>query len=551
MSKPNIKRCAIYTRKSNEEGLEQEFNSLDAQREACEAYITSQKHEGWQMVKAHYDDGGFTGGNMNRPALKKLLEDIVAGKVDVIVVYKVDRLSRSLHDFARMVEVFDKHTVSFVSVTQQFNTTSSMGRLTLNVLLSFAQFEREVTGERIRDKIAASKAKGMWMGGFVPLGYDAVEKKLIINKQEVDIVRNIFQRYIELGNVRLLKEELDRGNIRSKIHIKDDKKTGGCLFSRGGLYKILSNPIYIGKIRHKELCHQGQHEAIIENNLWEQVQQQLKNNAPLLEKTIRKTTPSLLVGKLFDESGEHLAPSHAVKKGRRYRYYVSYSLKNGIATQNKQGWRLPAHEIEQTILAVAKTILNDQNAVASALQEAGVATHHIPQMLDTIEALCKKSNNADNIIKLIKRVDLRQDGMCIKLLLSTLISEKITYSTPATIISNIPMRIKRRGVEMRLIIDGATNSNADPILIKTIARANVWFNELASGTVSSVAEIATRYGISKNYVSNLLPTAFLSPEIINSIIEGKQPAELASDTLTKSTDLPLLWVEQKKILCFN
>ena len=262
MNTKQILRCAIYTRKSSEEGLDQDFNSLHAQREACEAYIASQKHEGWRLVKTHYDDGGFSGGNMERPALKQLLKEIESGSVNIVIVYKVDRLTRSLTDFSKIIELFDKHGVSFVSVTQQFNTTSSMGRLTLNVLLSFAQFEREVTGERIRDKIAASKQKGMWMGGFVPLGYDIKDRKLLINAKEAKTVQYIYCRYLELGCVRLLKEDLDRNGIYSKVR----GQKGGCSFSRGTLYRILSNAIYIGQINHKGTCHPGQHKAIIDQD---------------------------------------------------------------------------------------------------------------------------------------------------------------------------------------------------------------------------------------------------------------------------------------------
>jgi DNA invertase Pin-like site-specific DNA recombinase len=257
-AKPQKLHCAIYARKSSEEGLEQDFNSLHAQREACESYIRSQQGEGWRLIRTHYDDGGLSGGTMDRPALQSLLEHIRQKLVDVVVVYKVDRLTRSLSDFARMVELFDAHAVSFVAVTQQFNTTSSMGRLTLNVLLSFAQFEREVTGERIRDKIAASKRKGIWMGGLVPLGYEVRERQLVINEAEATIVRHIFMRYCELGSGRLLKEELDRNGVRSKVRVsKDGVESGGQAFSRGALYTLLRNPIYVGEIRHKGVCHPG------------------------------------------------------------------------------------------------------------------------------------------------------------------------------------------------------------------------------------------------------------------------------------------------------
>jgi site-specific DNA recombinase len=277
-----LRRCAIYTRKSSEEGLEQDFNSLHAQREACEAFIKSQHGEGWRLIKTAYDDGGFSGGTMERPALQRLLADIRERLIDVVVVYKVDRLTRSLADFAKMVELFDAQAVSFVAVTQQFNTTTSMGRLTLNVLLSFAQFEREVTGERIRDKIAASKRKGMWMGGTTPLGYDVDDRRLVINSAEAETVRHIYQRYLELQSVRLLRDELDRRGIVSKIRIsKSGNRTGGKVFSRGALYELLSNPIYIGEIRHRKERHPGQHEPIVYRELWERVQRQLRDGQPI------------------------------------------------------------------------------------------------------------------------------------------------------------------------------------------------------------------------------------------------------------------------------
>jgi site-specific DNA recombinase len=340
-AKTPIRRCAIYTRKSSEEGLEQDFNSLHAQREACEAFIRSQAGEGWRLVKTAYDDGGLSGGTMERPALQRLLADINGGTIDVVVVYKVDRLTRSLADFAKMVEVFDARGVSFVAVTQQFNTTTSMGRLTLNVL-SFAQFEREVTGERIRDKIAASKQKGMWMGGLVPIGYDVVDRRLVVNQTEAETVREIFQRYLELGSVRLLMEDLNRRGVRSKVRIaRNGNQSGGNLFFRGALYELLSNPIYIGEIRHKGVRHSGLHEPIIDRELWESAQLLLRSHAAARHTPrARKSATSPLTGRLFDESGQSLTPSHAVKGERRYRYYVSRNLINGTPDSGRSGWRL-------------------------------------------------------------------------------------------------------------------------------------------------------------------------------------------------------------------
>ena len=397
-------------------GLDQDFNSLHAQREACAAYIASQKHEGWQAVKTHYDDGGFSGGNMERPALKQLLEDIEAGKVNVVIVYKVDRLTRSLTDFAKIIERFDKHSVSFVSVTQQFNTTSSMGRLTLNVLLSFAQFEREVTSERIRDKIAASKKKGMWMGGFIPLGYDVKNRKLLINAKEAQTVQYIYRRYLELGCVRLLKEDLDRQGIHSKVR----GQKGGCSFSRGILYKILSNPIYIGQIRHKGTCHPGQHEAIIDQELWEQVQQHMASNAVEHKTRLHNTASCPLTNKLFDVSGERLVSVHVNKKGRRYRYYISQSLRSDPKDASSSGWRLPGQEIEQVIAHAASEILLDKVAITAALQESGIAAHHIPSALKAAGKI--QPDTADLIDRFIQRVELRQDGIRLTLSLASLVT---------------------------------------------------------------------------------------------------------------------------------
>jgi DNA invertase Pin-like site-specific DNA recombinase len=336
-------RCAIYTRKSSEEGLEQDFNSLHAQREACEAYIRSQQGEGWRLRKTPYNDGGLSGATMERPALKQLLADIEEDLVDVVIVYKVDRLTMSLSDFAKMVEIFDGHQVSFVAVTQQFNTTTSMGRLTLNVLLSFAQFEREVTGERIRDKIAASKRKGMWMGGLVPLGYEVRDRQLAVVDSEAATVRHIFQRYCELGSVRLLKEDLDRDGLRSKLRVaRNGSRSGEQAFSRGALYTLLSNPIYIGDVRHKGVRFAGQHQSIVELSIWDKTQELLRLHTVRADDKPVGSMSSPLAGKLFDEKGERLTPTHAVKGNRRYRYYISCSLLKGTARKSGQTWRVPA-----------------------------------------------------------------------------------------------------------------------------------------------------------------------------------------------------------------
>jgi len=318
--KPKL-RCAVYTRKSSEEGLDMEFNSLEAQREACEAYVASQRAEGWLLVSDRYDDGGFSGGTLERPALKRLLADIEAGKIDVVVVYKIDRLSRSLMDFSRLVEIFEQHKVTFVSVTQSFNTTTSMGRLTLNVLLSFAQFEREVIGERIRDKFAASRKRGMWMGGWAPLGYEVKDRKLIVNDADAKLVRSIFQRFLKVGSATTLARQLIAENIRNKY---------GKLIDKGMLYKMLNNPVYVGIAVHKAVSYPGEHVGIIDRKIWDKVQGQFKENPRKRAGTARAQTPSLLKGIIFGPTGLAMSPTHTRKNGRLYRYYLSQTvLKRG------------------------------------------------------------------------------------------------------------------------------------------------------------------------------------------------------------------------------
>ena len=359
--------CAIYTRKSSEEGLEQGFNSLDAQREACEAYVLSQQHEGWHALATHYDDGGFSGGTMKRPALQRLLADVQARRIRIVVVYKVDRLTRSLADFAKIVEQLDAHGVSFVSVTQQFNTTSSMGRLTLNVLLSFAQFEREVTGERIRDKIAASKQKGMWMGGMVPIGYRANGRALEVDTANSAMIVRLYTRYLALGSVRALKEELDReGVVTPHRRSSEGRAYGGKPFSRGQLYRILASPVYLGKIQHKDQVHAGQHPAIIERELWDAVQVMLRDN--LQGHRARQATPSasLLVGRLVDPLGRRLIPSHSQKRAKRYRYYVPEPLVMQRRDHAPDGLRLPAQELETVVVDALRSWLVDAHAVLPA-----------------------------------------------------------------------------------------------------------------------------------------------------------------------------------------
>ena len=367
------KRCAIYTRKSSEEGLEQEFNSLHAQRDACEAYVRSQAGECWHTVTKAYDDGGISGGTMERPGLQALIADIKQGLIDIVVVYKVDRLTRSLADFAKMVEVFDAQGVSFVAVTQQFNTTTSMGRLTLNVLLSFAQFEREVTGERIRDKIAASKRKGMWMGGLAPLGYVAKGRSLVIDEHDAETIRMIFRLYNEVNSISRLKLELDRRGIVTRKRLSSTgRSSGGLPMSVGNLYEMLINPIYIGQIRHKGEVFPGLHPAILDQELWGATQARLEANRVGSKQRRFSKERACLSGKIFDEAGDRLVSTHAQKQGRRYRYYTSHFLIRRDPADDRKGWRLPAAEFEALVEQEIISFMEDQAALAAVWHETGL-----------------------------------------------------------------------------------------------------------------------------------------------------------------------------------
>src|SRR5579863_6128461 len=386
-----VMRCAIYTRKSSEEGLEQSFNSLDAQREASEAFIVSQRHEGWRTLPDRYDDGGYSGGTMERPALKRLLVDIEANKVNVIVVYKVDRLTRSLSDFAKIVEALDARGVSFVSVTQHFNTTSSMGRLTLNILLSFAQFEREVTGERIRDKIAASKKRGMWMGGLVPLGYNLEGRKLVPNFNEAALVCKIFALYLEVGCVSKLARQLDREKVRSKVWVtKTGAQLGGVPFARGALYDLLRNRLYIGEIRHREQWYAGEHEGLLPRELWDKVQAQLSKNLRERRHRIRELSSSLLTGLMQDVKGNRFTPSFTIKNERRYRYYVSQLVIKNPSGQSKGSVRMPAHEIEKRVTERLHSFLKSDAEVFDELSPVGENPAAIRQLVAAAKKLAAR-----------------------------------------------------------------------------------------------------------------------------------------------------------------
>ncbi|MEM6891484.1 MAG: recombinase family protein [Pseudomonadota bacterium] len=395
-------RCAIYTRKSSEEGLEQDFNSLDAQREACEAYIASQKHEGWELLPDRYDDGGISGGHLDRPALQRLMQDVDDKRVDQIVVYKIDRLTRSLADFAKLVERLDEAEASFVSVTQSFNTATSMGRLALNVILSFAQFEREVTAERIRDKIAASKRKGLWMGGNVPLGYQADGRTLKIEPEEAATIKALYDLYLEHGFIRVVKEYADPMDLRSRRRVRrEERVSGGIRFDRGHIHHILTNPIYAGRIRHKGQVYDGQHSALIQPEVWDRVQQMLKDWSAKSRGTKRKAQLSLLAGKLFDETGDRLTPSHSRKNGKRLRYYISHRLVKDRSQKHPDAWRLPAAELERLIADLIIKNLSRPDAVTELIRDVTAA--EIPG----ITAKLKAVRSAKQCLALVARADLK------------------------------------------------------------------------------------------------------------------------------------------------
>jgi site-specific DNA recombinase len=537
-------RCAIYTRKSSDEGLDQAFNSLDAQREACESYISSQRHEGWKLIPAHFDDGGLSGGNLDRPALQRLLKDIADGKVDLVVVYKIDRLTRSLADFARLVDRFDAANCSFVSVTQSFNTSTSMGRLTLNVLLSFAQFEREVTAERIRDKITASKKKGYWMGGLLPLGYDRHPdpkmQTLAINDTEAETVQEIFRLYDQHGCLRQVEQEVISRGYRSKHRtFSDGKVTGSKPLSRGQINFILRNPVYIGRIRHKQESHEGLHDAIVDQVLWDRVQEQLDRKSP---KKSRRPSRSgaLLTGRIFDETGDFLTPTHSQKGSRRYRYYVSGRLLAG-SQGDASGWRLPAKQLEDAVSeAVFQHFKSDVSRVLS---------RPTPSLLESLKnSLGKLSRNT--AADLIERVQVSAGRL--EITLSTeAIAEWLGVAGGEIDRSHLqleaPFGVRRRGKESKLVF-GAIHTVPDPKLIRMIAFAHSWLEEIKSGTL--MKDIAARYGWQTLMVRQRVQLAFLSPAIVEAILAGRQPEGLTLTQLVTS-DIPLDWDEQWSALGFE
>src|SRR5208337_2368017 len=483
-------RCAIYTRVSTDQGLEQDFNSLDAQREASEAYIKSQAHEGWRLIRHHYDDGGYSGGSMDRPALQRLLADMQARRIDVIVVYKVDRLTRSLADFAKLVELFDKHDVSFVSVTQSFNTTTSMGRLTLNVLLSFAQFEREVTGERIRDKIAASKKKGMWMGGVVPLGYRVEDRALHIVEDHAELVRDLFRRYLEAGSVVRLKQIIDAENLRLPVRVDGaGRAIGGGLLSRGHIYKLLSNPIYIGRIAHKGHVHEGQHPPIVERDLWDRVQQRLQDHAATARtRRVTQSSEALLAGKLFDDRGNRMSPSWARKGPKRWRYYVSQAVLQGEKAKAGSVARIPAAEIETRVVDALGKIGPRFGSGAHSVDDDQVKKY--PTSTD------RREPTGDRRAEIHAVIDRVTAG---KTMIRITLSEQASgegddriFSLPWTAPSPYRRREIIQGANEEAGVARPMPHGARVILIDAIRQANRWLDKRLSDPSETVEAIASR-----------------------------------------------------------
>jgi site-specific DNA recombinase len=558
-------RSAIYTRKSSEEGLEQEFNSLQAQREACEAFITSQRHEGWVCLPKGYDDGGFSGATMGRPALQRLLADITAGRVDIVVVYKIDRLTRSLTDFAKIVEILDARSASFVSVTQQFNTTTSMGRLTLNVLLSFAQFEREVIGERIRDKIAASKKKGMWMGGVPPLGYRVYDRKLVIIDSEAEIVRSIFRRYAELGSVRLLKAELESHGINSKLWTSAaGRMIGGKPFSRGALYLMLRNRTYRGEIVHKGQSHSGEHTPIIDQPLWDAVQIRLVGNTAERNPGTRTHQPSLFAGMLFDAQGNRMTPSYAVKKSTRYRYYVSHPLITQDQRESSTGLRIPAGEIEHLVTSRVREWLLDPGNIyqATRLADPSAQCRLIARAVEIGKSWTELPGTRQRALltTLIDRIDVGAHQINIHLRPTRLAALLDGAATPPPSapddeiqILSMPVWLRRSGREITMRIDGTdplATAKPDARLVKLLVRAHRFNATLLDSDGVPFAALAKRQGVSPSYFTRLVRLSYLAPDITEAILDGRQPRDLTADKLLAHSRLPLGWHEQRTVLGF-
>ena len=549
-------RCAIYTRKSSDEGLEQGFNSLDAQYEACVAYLASQKPEGWILAKDRFDDGGVSGGTLERPGLQRLLAEIETGRIGMVVVYKIDRLTRSLADFARLVERLDAAGCSFVSVTQSFNTASSMGRLTLNVLLSFAQFEREVTAERIRDKIAASKKKGLWMGGVPPLGYDPPPdprvRVLAVNAAEAETVRTLFALCAQASGLAVVEREAARLGLRSKRHaFRSGRTQGGNPLSRGQIHKILTNPVYIGLIRHKDRNWPGQHLAIVPRDLWDRVQAELQaaSGRPRGRSGDASSPhePSPLRGKLRDETGDRLTPTHTVRHGRKVRYYVSNRLiRRG---SDPTGWRLPAPKLEEVITRSVADHIAAANASHRLLaipdiRDIGAVHTRAEEIAEQLRA-----GDAALLRALLVAGTLADQTLALSLdpdALSHLLGISSDNLASQVLSLTVPIRLRRRGVEMKFV-SGATITKPDPVLRDALGKAHCWAQALKAGT--PLHEIARAAGHHDALVRMRIPLAFLSPKIQRAILDGTQPVDLTLERLVRQS-LPLDWQDQERLCGF-
>lgn len=533
-------RCAVYTRKSTEDGLEQEFNSLHAQREACEAYILSQRHEGWTLVLQHYDDGGFSGGNMDRPGLKALLADIDAGQVDVIVVYKVDRLTRSLADFAKIVERLDAKSASFVSVTQAFNTTTSMGRLTLNVLLSFAQFEREVTGERIRDKIAASKKKGLWMGGPVPLGYQVIERKLVPVPEEAERVRTIMRLYLEIRSVPTLIERLRDEGIVTKIQLRTSgPHKGGIPFARGSLFHLLKNPVYRGRIVHKGVEYEGEHEAIIPEDLWDAVQAQLQAKAPPRRRPKNDAQSALLTGLLIDPHDRQMVPTYATKHSRRYAYYETRKdlAKPGAASST----RFQQGALDRHVMEHLTQLLGDEHGLRrlSGLTQANGLRDMFAAATGMFKRLAIRTERKQALRSLLAAIRIKADRIELVLKPSALgLTDAPCWTW------GIPCTARKPFREAKLRIDAASAANpSDPAIVVLLAEAAEARDLVHRSPGLSINQIACHEGRCRKQLTKLYRLSHLSPRIVEAIIDGTLD-RMPNRRDLLDVDLPIAWDEQ-------
>lgn len=529
---PNLteaKRCAVYTRKSTDEGLDQDFNSLHAQREACEAYIASQRHEGWIIVPTAFDDGGYSGGSTDRPGLQALLAEVDAGKIDIVVVYKVDRLTRSLADFAKIVERFDARGVSFVSVTQSFNTTTSMGRLTLNVLLSFAQFEREVGAERTRDKIAASKKKGIWMGGAVPLGYRVEKRKLLIQDEEAERVRQIYQLYLEAGSLPALLHELKARGIRTALrHRANGDISGDREFTLGGLSYLLRNRIYLGELQHKGTYHEGEHPALLDGELFQAVQDKL-NRQINARRRLRSAKGGLLTGRIFDSTGNRMTPVHANKNGIRYRYYISRAILEGRKHDAGDCPRAPAPDIERLVLDALRRSFAEGEVPSP---DAPIADLD-PEAFDLVDAhLGQVVVQADRLVVSAHPAAASSDSDAAEGGIELIIpwSPKV-------------LKPQRNVHIVKEVTEGNQRLN-QLRLVAAIHCARQWHAGLISGALANIDAIAAQEKKSPRNIRTLLRLAFLAPDIIEAIITERLQVDTTVSDL--SSNLPVRWTEQRR-----